>query len=175
MSTPNRIAMADIAQYFGLGIEFSDELPAGVHGLLDASGDPRFIVVNSNTPLFEQQFTIAHELAHHVLHSPLRQVTPGAWIVNQKWPRLLPRPIERRLRLAMPLIIDRECQADIWAMCLLLRLGHGDTLQYFLEHHPRRRFWFWLALFVSLFQAAPAIMRRCLAFFVGDNSQPVTG
>ena len=48
MNPHRRATLHDVAQYFGLAIEYAGDLPSGFHGCLEPGGDPRFIVINSN-------------------------------------------------------------------------------------------------------------------------------
>ena len=150
MNPHRRATLHDVAQYFGLAIEYAGDLPSGFHGCLEPGGDPRFIVINSNQPVFEQEFTIAHELGHHVLHQTPSEKDVGHWIMTHRWQSILPAQVRRSLRLAMALIINRECQADIWALCLLISLRQTNTLDAYLRFHPEKKFWLFLARIASI-------------------------
>ena len=154
-----KITVLDIAQYFGLDIEYSTDLPAGVHGCLEPGEDPRFILINPDQPAFEQQFTIAHELAHHVLHRNPGQQHQHHWILNRKWRWPLLAHFCRGIRLIRVLIINKECEADIWALCLLISLGESGTLNPYLSRHPKKRFWYSLALFACLYKGVPGLFQ----------------
>jgi|CXWL01.1.fsa_nt_gi hypothetical protein len=159
MIVRRKITLFDIAQYFGLDIEYSSDLPAGVHGCLEPGEDPRFILINPNQPAFEQQFTIAHELAHLVLHHNSRRQHHHHWILTRKWRWSLLARFCRGIRLSKVVIINRECQADIWALCLLIHLGDVSTLNIYLGRHPKKKIWYSLALLVCVYKAIPKLFQ----------------
>ncbi len=69
--------MEDFAWRLGFPVEYSEDVDASGASGIRHSGQ-RFIVVNARTHRVHQQFTIAHEIGHHVLGHPvmvLRQDT----------------------------------------------------------------------------------------------------
>ncbi|WP_438278791.1 ImmA/IrrE family metallo-endopeptidase [Nitrobacter sp.] len=63
-----------IAGALGISISFDDRLPDDISGKIERAGrfSDRFkITINGSHPRTRQRFTIAHELAHYVLHRSL--------------------------------------------------------------------------------------------------------
>jgi Zn-dependent peptidase ImmA (M78 family) len=65
------VEVGELALALGLRLAYED-LPDDVSGKIERYEEEGFIVtVNSNHPLVRQRFTIAHEIAHFVLHRDL--------------------------------------------------------------------------------------------------------
>ena len=62
------IDLVRIANGLGVAIYLDDTLPDDVSGVLNRDGKGHFILVNRNHHINRQRFTLAHELAHFVLH-----------------------------------------------------------------------------------------------------------
>lgn len=61
----------------GLGVEVKvSSLPTGISGQITKSGNTYVIKVNRNEARERQRFTIAHELAHFLLHREIIDSTP---------------------------------------------------------------------------------------------------
>ena len=68
MNLRPKYTIDDVTGYFGLQVEYRDDLPANNGGYLDPAYEPSYIAVNRNLPRCEQVFTLAHELGHYVKH-----------------------------------------------------------------------------------------------------------
>ncbi len=70
--------LKNAAAYFDLHIEYVNDLSDKVAGFLKPEPDPGYIVINANKPHCDQVFTIAHELAHYLVHEgrPLLDMVP---------------------------------------------------------------------------------------------------
>jgi hypothetical protein len=70
------VNVASVAEALGLGLWESSNFPDGVSGKLmrDAANGGQAgysIVVNSKDPHVRKRFTVAHEIAHYILHRDL--------------------------------------------------------------------------------------------------------
>lgn len=68
--------ISNIARVLGLNVWESKTLPLGIAGKLvrdeENGGESRYsIIVRSNDPLVRKRFTVAHEIAHYLLHRNL--------------------------------------------------------------------------------------------------------
>ncbi|MBK5927694.1 ImmA/IrrE family metallo-endopeptidase [Rhodobaculum claviforme] len=113
-----------------LGVKvFCEPLPDGLSGHLiyDESRGSRsgfVIVVNSNHPVGRQQFTIAHELGHFVLHRNTPQFRHA--VRSSKEGKVIPFPGANRQALnfeGVDLPRGQEREADIFAVAVLLPPG----------------------------------------------------
>jgi hypothetical protein len=141
MNTVSGFTVFDIAKDLGLAIEYSADLPPSVNGSLDPSEEPRFILVNANQPDFEQRFTIAHEIAHYLMHHNRPRRRYPHWFTDRKWNFKPLREISQRTRRAKSMIFTREWEADRWAVGLLVQLGDMKTLRAYLNRHPEKTKW----------------------------------
>jgi regulator of sirC expression with transglutaminase-like and TPR domain len=147
-----KFTVFDIARHLGLAIEYSADLPGQFYGQLEQRDEPRYILINSNQPEFEQHFTIAHELAHYVLHHnrPRRKISN--WFLNRQWKIKRLDKACRVTKRFLPVMFHREWEADIWAMLLLLQISARDDLTKYIEHHPEKTGWFLIAAVISCYK-----------------------
>ncbi|TGN59057.1 ImmA/IrrE family metallo-endopeptidase [Paracoccus liaowanqingii] len=68
------VPLGRIAQALGLQVLVSS-LPAGVSGKIEKTGDNFTIRLNRNESRERQRFTLAHEIAHFLLHKDILQRT----------------------------------------------------------------------------------------------------
>lgn len=147
-------------QYFGLEVKYTDDLPGQVYGMLDNSEEPRFIVVRSNLPEYEEIFTIAHELGHAVMHPSFKpRRIHSNWFVRQKWQSPILAKIARATRLECRKLITPEWEADLWAMLFLLWIGDVDNLKVYIKHHPEKTNLLLIAATVSIYKGAPRVIK----------------
>ena len=128
------------ADYYGLTIEKTDGLSPNVAGYLDPHQDARFIMINRNLPLSEQNFTIAHELSHYVRHHGRCRFPMIALLVKLlgvmsffKWARNAADGLRRFARGLM------EIEANLMAMCRLINCDAMDDIRDYLERHPEKK------------------------------------
>jgi hypothetical protein len=149
----------DMPGYFGLQIEYRDDLPANNAGYLDPAEEPQYIAVNRNLPHCEHAFTVAHELGHYVLHvgRKPRNFLPG--YLNFAWQSKplagSARTTERWLRR----YFNQEWQADLYAFCLMFNLGEANDLKAFVERHPGKMWLYFLATTICFVKAIPRIIK----------------
>ena len=60
--------MSAIARELGLEIYADDKMPDHISGMITNDEDGYFVVINSHHHPNRQRFTVAHEIAHFVLH-----------------------------------------------------------------------------------------------------------
>ncbi len=154
--------LTDIVAYFDLQIEYVVDLPDNVAGILQPHLDPHFILVNNHKSPSDHVFTIAHELAHYILHVNRRPVnflpaflqTPWKSKPVAKFSSIIIRWARRKL--------GPEWQADAWAFLLLMRIGAVDDLLIITEIYPNKKTLFWLLSVVSIYNG---IKQRTKIFF----------
>jgi hypothetical protein len=150
-----KFTVFDIAKDLGLTVEYSRELPDNCAGLLEKSDEPRFIFVNANHPAFEQHFTIAHEIAHYLIHHNRPPRKYSNWFLDHQWRSTRLIQGSRFVRRMTSRTVNPELEADFWAICLFCKLGDIQTLKGYWHHHPERRFWICIALVSSAFNDLP--------------------
>jgi Zn-dependent peptidase ImmA (M78 family) len=64
------VRVGEIAKAFGLIVRVST-LDVGISGMIFPDGESYKIVINKHEPVYRQRFTLAHELAHYLLHREL--------------------------------------------------------------------------------------------------------
>ncbi len=153
MQQQRPLKVHDFAAYFGLSIEYRDDLPDGVCGFLDPHPDPRYIAVNARMPEFDQMFTVAHEIGHLILTGCPR------------WPRLLDKrwryfPLDYWARFSRKILygrIGQELLADMVALFLMAGCGHRTELLAVLERYPNKGPWFLFVVVTSLVRNLPKL------------------
>ena len=53
------------------------------------------------------------------------------------------------------MIMNKEREADLWGMCLLIRLGATKELNDFIKAHPEQTKWYFLVAFGCIVQNLP--------------------
>ena len=142
MKRPKR-TLFERVEYFGLTTEYADDLPDKICGYLDPSKDARFIMINRNHPRSEQNFTIAHELAHYIHHHGkgcfpliimlirmLKAFSSFKWASNS---------IDRLRQFRSGLM---EGEANFIAMCTLIHCDAMDDVNDYLKRHPEKKMLF---------------------------------
>lgn len=64
------VKVGEMARAFGLDVKVST-LDVGISGMIHPDGDGYKIVINKHEPEYRRRFTLAHELAHFLLHRDL--------------------------------------------------------------------------------------------------------
>lgn len=139
-----RATIFDVAEYFGLRVEVVFDVPPDFAGCLIPSDATTLILINGNRPAHEQRFTIAHEIAHYVLHPSRRPRTPSRWVIRNPWNSHFAKVWSRAMRRWIHRTFTLEKEADLWAMSLLIRLGDTDALKDYIGSNPKRIGWLWL-------------------------------
>lgn len=62
------VDLAAMSRALGLNVVYSAVLPDDVSGKIERKGDGYLVTVNARHPKRRQRFTLAHEIAHYVLH-----------------------------------------------------------------------------------------------------------
>jgi IrrE N-terminal-like domain len=155
----------DMPGYFGLQIEYRDDLPANNAGYLDPHDEPQYIALNRNLPHCEQAFTIAHELGHYLRHhnQPRRRFFPG--VLDREYQSERIADLACRTRRTLYLIFTKEWEADLYAFCLLFNIGAGDDLKAYLERHPEKMRMGIVAFAICFFKAIPRIIKGLILKF----------
>jgi hypothetical protein len=139
-----------------------DDLPDKVAGFLQSGSDPRYIFVNARKSPSEQVFTIAHELAHYIMHLDRKPWVIRPWYLKIKWQAPLAVRISGRLERLVRLGFGREWQADLWALAFLWEIGATDDLLAFMDSHPEKSALCWTTGLVMVYVR---IKRRIKDFF----------
>jgi len=158
MSSAPCHSIRDLAAYFGLEIEYLDDPEVEVLGFLDPSEEPRYIAVRRGLEPIEEEFTIAHEIGHYLLH-------PGKRARKLSWP-LWSLPLDLKLyqffvrahRMEVHRTLGCEAQADIWAVAILYRLGKYGQLARFVTGNYWLSRWFLLVRAISIAKAFPRML-----------------
>ena len=153
MNSKNVLPLSIFLDYFDLKVRYSDDLPDQVYGVLDPAEEPRFIIVKSNLPKYEEVFTIVHEVGHHVLHPSFKsRRTFSNWFTLREWKIKLLAKIARGTRMSCLKTMNEEWQADLWTICFLVMIGEGANLTEYLKHHPEKNNLACLAMMVCFYQ-----------------------
>jgi len=163
--TPNtEQGLSRFAEYFDLQIEYVDDLPDNVPGFLQPGLDLNYILINANKPRSDQVFTIAHELAHYVMHlnRPPKDFAP--WYLKIQWENKWLSKFSRMASRWLRLKLTPEWQADVWAFIFLFHIGARDDLIAITEMYPKKSGMFWYA---ALFVTYHGITQRIKNFFRG--------
>ena len=165
MNPPPIRTIEDMAGYFGLQIEYRDDLPPDNAGFLDHNDEPQYIAVNSNLPHCEQAFTIAHELGHYVKHHnrPRRRYFPG--VLDREYQSKRVAQVASHTHRFVYFKFNKEWEADLYAFLLLINLGVAKDLTAYLERHPKKTKLFCLALAVSFVMGFPRIIKGLVVKF----------
>ena len=117
-------------------------------GYLDPHEDARFIIINRNQPHCEQVFTIAHELAHYLLHHKTRRFPTIAvliYLVGRMSKSKRATNFSHRIQQFVRKIFELE--ADLNAMCTLINSDAMDDIKNYLKRHPEKKLLFIFANF----------------------------
>jgi hypothetical protein len=166
MSLPSKRTIQDFAHYFGLKIEYRDDLPPSNAGFLDPRDEPQYIAVNSKLPNCEQTFTIAHELGHYVKHhnQPRHRYFPE--LLDREYQSKTFAFVASRTRRFIYFKFNQEWEADLYAFLLLINIGAGRDLSAYVERHPQKTKLYALTLGVSIVKGFPRIVKGLfLKFF----------
>src|ERR1017187_4421893 len=141
MKTSQTLTLQHFTDHCSLTVEYVDDLPPTCAGYLDPSTTPRYIAVNSTLPKHEQVFTVAHELAHFVLHHGKARKHYYSFILDRHPhdPRL--DELLAFLRRYARLRFNRDWEADAFAIIMLVGLGQAEVLLKRIELHPEDLWW----------------------------------
>jgi predicted transcriptional regulator len=65
------VDLEGMARSLGLGVQRDPDMPSDISGKIEKAGAGYRITVNGKHPPQRQRFTLAHEIAHYVLHRDL--------------------------------------------------------------------------------------------------------
>jgi Zn-dependent peptidase ImmA (M78 family) len=116
------------AERAGYEVCYAD-LPAEVSGFAEVIGGKPHIVVNRAKSLEHQQYTVPHELGHHVLHlNPSRN------------------PVQSVLSIEGV----EEFQAHMFATMWVMRVAHGKEREGVLRQNPESSAFLFLSVFMTV-------------------------
>jgi hypothetical protein len=166
MKLPPIRTVEDMPGYFGLQIEYRDDLPPDNAGFLDPSAEPQYIAINRNLPHCEQAFTIAHELGHYVNHHnrPPRRYFPA--ILDRQYKSKRIHYVVSHTSRFLHYKYGKEWQADLYAFVLLITIGAAKDLTEYLERHPAQWKWACLALLVIFVKGFPRMPKNLFLRFL---------
>jgi hypothetical protein len=136
MNQPPKHIIDDGAAFFGLQIEYRDDLPPDNAGFLPPDDEPQYIAVNSNLPHYEQKFTIAHELGHYLNRHKRQHRIFFPALFDREYQSKLVSFLVSLIRRVVYLTFTEELEADIYAFFLLMVLGAFDDLEAYMKRHP---------------------------------------
>lgn len=110
------VLLLDMASALGLAVDMTAALPPDVSGQITRIRGPREdryrIEVNGTDPLPRQRFTLAHEIAHFLLH---RELLDGALTDDRMYRSRLSGTMERQAnRLAAQLLMPGHLARVAW-------------------------------------------------------------
>jgi len=133
-------------EYFGLRIEFRDDLPAHNAGYLDPHEEPQYIAINRNLPICEQEFTAAHELCHCISQHNRPRRKYRHRLLDRQYKSKAAQTMLSYQRHIVNRMIPMETEADMVAMSAMLQYAPPSHLLEFLRRHPEKK---WLCLYVT--------------------------
>ena len=125
-----------------------------------------YIAINSRLPRYEQAFTIGHELGHYVKHhnQPRHRYIPA--VLDRKYQSERLAFAASRARRFIKFKFNREWDADLYAILLLIGIGEIKNLSAYVERHPEKMKLYAVALGVTLIKGFPRIIKGLfLKFF----------
>jgi hypothetical protein len=156
----------DFPGYFGLKIEYRDDLPDNNAGFLDPDDEPQYIAINRNLPHCEQAFTIAHELGHYVKHHNRPPLKYFPCILDRQYKSKRVNYVASHTNRFVHYKYGKEWQADLYALVFLITIGATKDLTEYLERHPHQRKWFFLSLLVIIVKDFPRIIKNLFLRFL---------
>ena len=147
MNPPPIRTIFDLADYFGLRIDFRDDLPANNAGFLPSADEPQYIAVNPGLPHCEQVFTIAHELCHFLSDHKRPHRKFRSRLLNGQYKSRRLKIWVASVRIFTNKMLPRELEADMFAMSWLVQREGGKVLKEFIDRHPEKT---WLYLLVAM-------------------------
>lgn len=103
------VKLGSLARELGVGGIRVSSMPTGVSGQIAREGGAYYIRVNRNEARERQRFTIAHELAHYLLHRDVIDRSPDGITDNVLYRSGAPEQIEYEAnRLAADLVMPME-------------------------------------------------------------------
>ncbi|MFA6543173.1 MAG: ImmA/IrrE family metallo-endopeptidase [Limisphaerales bacterium] len=147
-----------MAAYFGLAIEYIDDPELKVQGFLDRSPEPRFIAIRRGLEPIEEEFTIAHELGHYVLHPDKRARKLSCFFWGLPLDLKVYKLFVRAHRMDIHRTLGCEAQADVLAIAALYRLGRFEELSRYVEGNLWLSRWLLLIRAVSIAKAFPRML-----------------
>lgn len=108
------VRLGDLARELGVGAVKVSSLKTGVSGQISKEGNEYVIRVNRNEARERQRFTIAHELAHFLLHRPLIDASSAGITDNVLYRSGASEQVEFEAnRLAADIVMPKELVAYI--------------------------------------------------------------
>jgi hypothetical protein len=144
MTRKTKLFLRGLAAHFGLRIKYVGALSPKISGFLDPSPMSRTIVVNAAKSKSDHAFTIAHEIAHYILHCQRLHRFRLPWFLTRQWKS---KKLRRVSKLTVRLYFrdfNAEQQADLWAFATLMYIGATDDVLEIFNQHPDKRSGFWI-------------------------------
>lgn len=157
MNEKRKPTIEDVAAHEGLALEYTSEASPKFGAQLDWRPDPGFIMVNATHPLYEQRFSIGHELGRFQFARRPAPLPLDHSILNRNYHSHFMKVWMRGARRYMNKRLGAEKRNELFALILMMLLGHKDELSQFLKKHPEMTGW---AVYFSLIIIARALKSR---------------
>jgi hypothetical protein len=105
--------------------------------------------------LFIDALYILHCIGPHQIRVP--------WYLTRHWEA---NPMIRFSKVTKRLVsrkLNLEWQADMWAICALLRIGATDDLQAVLTHYPEKTGLIWVSIIGSIYASVKSRLKRAFS------------
>jgi hypothetical protein len=129
-----------LAEENGLRSETADDTL-----LLFSSGqysEPPVAVIHLDQPQHEVIFAFLHEIGHFAPRIKNPRPLRMPWFINRSYENERLGEAVYKTRRALRQILNKEWQADAWALCVYSQIRCPDDLKAFLKQHPKKRLLF---------------------------------
>ncbi|HTQ51006.1 MAG TPA: ImmA/IrrE family metallo-endopeptidase [Candidatus Acidoferrales bacterium] len=135
-----------LAGHFDLEIKYVNDLPDNVPGILQAGAESGHIIVNARKSRSDQAFTIAHELAHYVMHLDRPPLYLVPRYLDHPWKPKFMTDSTQETKDFLHRKFGPEFQADLWAFILLWQIRAFHDLIAIPKLYPRLKWMLWYSL-----------------------------
>ena len=163
MNRTTKKTIRALVAHFGLRIKYVSTLTDKICGFLDPAKNSRTIIINGKKSKSENAFTIIHELAHYLLHYRRTHRSPAPWYWRRRWKSPWMNQFIAKHKRCCGLILNQECEADIWAFIVLWQIGALDDVFAVVKRHPHKKNSFYLAMVGTILTRIRTSLRQLFA------------